>query len=271
MCFENENENMASYFSQIKEYPLLTKEEEEIIFNKTSLTEDDKEKLIVSNLKFVIQEAFKFKHSQIDIMDLIQAGNLGLIDAVKKYDPQKRISFIGFAKFDIRNRMIRALQGFSISKNIRIPDQTRLKISKIKKAKEEFLLSNKREATNAELSDELGFSESNIRKLSFYIDNHTTSIDALSEANYLEPSVSNKEIKETTSAIIRMEIEKFNLTDLEKDIIIKRFIEGVDFGDIVEIHNCSKEWIRKNQKSALRKLKESEALQDLFMEFVRIN
>ena len=142
MYFGRENKQIESYFKKIEKYPLLNKEEEESLFQKVALDEADKEKLVLSNLKFVVQEAFKFRHDQIDIMDLIQAGNLGLIDAVKKYDPQKRISFIGFAKFDIRNRMIRALQKFSIGKNIRIPDQTRLKISKIQKAKKKFLSDN---------------------------------------------------------------------------------------------------------------------------------
>jgi RNA polymerase primary sigma factor len=264
-----DNDRTESYFKKISQYPLLTKEEEEEIFNKTSLSEYDKEKLILSNLKFVIQEAFKFKNEQTDVMDLIQAGNLGLIDAVKKYDPQKRISFIGFAKFDIRNRMIRALQSFSLGKNIRVPDQTRLKIAKIRRTKDQFLKENQREPSNDELSEILGISSSNIKKLSFHIDNNTISMDMLSELNNYEPEGGSEIVLEDRKELIIIEIGRFNLTDLEKDIIVSRFIEGIEFSKIVENNNCSKEWIRKNQKSALRKLRESESLKDMFIEFSR--
>jgi RNA polymerase primary sigma factor len=271
MHFGHRNEDLESYIKQIKEYPLLTKEEELEIFEKKSLNDNDKEKLIVSNLKFVVQEAFKFKHEQIDVMDLIQAGNLGLIDAVRKYDPQKSISFIGFAKFDIRNRMIRALQNFSVGKNIRIPDQTRLKISKIKKAKEAFYNSNGRDATLKEISEITDIDEKKIKKLCSHINNHTKSMDVIVDSGYLEPTSDNNDILENRKEIILLEIEKHGLTELEKSIIVSRFIEGIDFCEIVEKNKCSKEWIRKNQKNAIRKLRNSDNLKDLFMEWVKIN
>jgi RNA polymerase primary sigma factor len=270
MYFGNGKEEIESYFNKIEHYKLLSKEEEEEIFNKEKLNENDKEKLILGNLKFVIQEAFKFRHEQIDVMDLIQAGNLGLLDAVEKYDHKKRISFIGFAKFDIRNRMIRALQIFSLGKNIRIPDQTRLKISKIKKIKENYKKEYGKDITLQEISDITGMTVSNINKLCHHIDPYTASIDVLVDNCYSEPSVENKEIKESINDIILSEIDGYGLTTLEKEIIIKRFIKGIEISEIVKHNNCSKEWIRKNQKNAIKKLKNSEILRDMFSDLVKI-
>ena len=75
------------YLKQIEHIPVLTREEEEICARKASMgDEKEKERLIVSNLRFVVSIALKYQNLGLPLMDLINEGNMGLIRAVEKFD-----------------------------------------------------------------------------------------------------------------------------------------------------------------------------------------
>jgi len=104
-------ENVDFYLKSIYKIPLLSKEEEESLLKKVK--EGDKEalqKLIISNLRFVINIAKRYAGYGIPFSDLISAGNIGLIEAAKKFDTSKGVRFISYAVWWIRQSIINTIQ-----------------------------------------------------------------------------------------------------------------------------------------------------------------
>ncbi len=94
----------SAYLAEIRKYPLLTKEEESeisrLVFDHQDMSAA--QKLTVSNLRIVAKIASEYHNSSLNILDLIQEGNVGLIHAVKKYNPYKGTKFSTYASFWIR-------------------------------------------------------------------------------------------------------------------------------------------------------------------------
>jgi RNA polymerase sigma-32 factor len=96
--------SLDSYFVQINRFHLLTQEEEfqlAVRYRKQNDI-DAAHQLITSNLRFVVKVAFEYKAYGIKLLDLIQEGNIGLMMAVKKFDPYKGYRFISYAIWWIR-------------------------------------------------------------------------------------------------------------------------------------------------------------------------
>jgi RNA polymerase sigma-32 factor len=96
--------SLESYLVQINQFPLLTKEQEfklAVRYRKHTNIEAA-QKLITSNLRFVVKVAFEYKSYGVKLLDLIQEGNIGLMMAVKKFDPYKGYRFISYAIWWIR-------------------------------------------------------------------------------------------------------------------------------------------------------------------------
>jgi RNA polymerase sigma-32 factor len=96
--------SLESYLVQINQFPLLTQEEEFQLAVKYRKYNDIEaaQKLITSNLKFVVKVAFEYKSYGVKLLDLIQEGNIGLMMAVKKFNPYKGYRFISYAIWWIR-------------------------------------------------------------------------------------------------------------------------------------------------------------------------
>jgi RNA polymerase sigma-32 factor len=96
--------SLESYLVQINQFPLLTQEEEFQLAVKYRKYDDIEaaQKLITSNLKFVVKVAFEYKSYGVKLLDLIQEGNIGLMMAVKKFNPYKGYRFISYAIWWIR-------------------------------------------------------------------------------------------------------------------------------------------------------------------------
>jgi RNA polymerase sigma-32 factor len=92
------------YLAEIRQYPVLTKEEESkisrLVFDHQDMTAA--QKLTVSNLRIVVKIASEYYNTYLNILDLIQEGNVGLLHAVKKYNPYKGTKFSTYASFWIR-------------------------------------------------------------------------------------------------------------------------------------------------------------------------
>src|SRR4030043_1848244 len=96
--------SLESYLLQINQFPLLTQKEEFELAVRYRKDNDMTavQKLITSNLRFVVKVAFEYKSYGIKILDLIQEGNIGLMMAIKKFDPYKGYRFISYAIWWIR-------------------------------------------------------------------------------------------------------------------------------------------------------------------------
>jgi RNA polymerase primary sigma factor len=106
-----EERSLDKYFDSIRELPLLTAEEERI---NGRLWQNDRNPeglrmLVEGNLRFVVKEARKFQGMGLDLLDLISEGNLGLIEAAKRFDPERENKFLTYASWWVRQAIFHAL------------------------------------------------------------------------------------------------------------------------------------------------------------------
>ena len=92
------------YLAQLRETPLLSKEQEEELFHRLQNSEDvdAARKLVMSHLRFVVHISKSYKGYGLHLLDIIQEGNVGLMKAVKKFDPSKKVRLLSFAIYWIR-------------------------------------------------------------------------------------------------------------------------------------------------------------------------
>ena len=111
---------LASYLADLKRHPLLTREEE-TRYARAARAGDQvaKEKLINSNLRFVVNIARQYQHRGIPLADLVSEGNIGLLKAADKFDPERGFHFTTYAVWWIRQAILKALE--ASSRTIRLP------------------------------------------------------------------------------------------------------------------------------------------------------
>lgn len=102
---------LAHYLAEVRKYPLLSREEEKeyaISYRETG-DRDAAEKLVTSNLRLVIKIAFQYHRQWANVLDLIQEGNVGLVEALSRYDPYRDIRYSSYAQYWIRAMILRFL------------------------------------------------------------------------------------------------------------------------------------------------------------------
>ena len=98
------------YLNDIAKYPLLTREQEKILIQLSAKGNREAQDLLVkSNLKFVVNIANLYKGQGLDALELINEGNMGLIEAARRFDPNQKIKFISYAVWWIRQNITRAI------------------------------------------------------------------------------------------------------------------------------------------------------------------
>ncbi|MCH2208797.1 MAG: RNA polymerase sigma factor RpoD/SigA [Lentisphaerales bacterium] len=152
------------YMNEIEEVPLLSRKEEYAI-GEQALQGDPKaiDKLIVSNLRLVVKIANDFKGFGVSLNDLIAEGNLGLIRAANKFDPNKGAKFSSYSALWIKQSIRNALA--KLGRTVRIPIQSISKISKIREGVKDLTEMLKRDPTDVEVAEYLVMPELTIRHL----------------------------------------------------------------------------------------------------------
>ena len=144
------SELLQKYFKDISKYPIY-KGEEQMELAKRMINGDNRarEQLINSNLRFVVTCAKQYINQGVPLIDLIQAGNKGLVQSVERYDPSKGYHFISYAVWYIRREILKAI--YNTGRTIRYPITYITKITKVKKAYDDFINKFQREPTDEEL------------------------------------------------------------------------------------------------------------------------
>ena len=102
---------LAHYLAEVRRYPLLSAQEEReaaVAFVEHG-DRDAAEKLVTANLRLVIKIAFQYHRQWANVLDLIQEGNVGLVEALSRYDPYREIRFSSYAQYWIRAMILRFL------------------------------------------------------------------------------------------------------------------------------------------------------------------
>ena len=149
---EQTTDALQLFFNELRKYPLLTKEEEiELAQGVERGDLEAKEKLINSNLRLVVSNARRYMRQDLNLLDLIQEGILGLIRATEKFDWRKGFKFSTYATFWIRQAIQRALE--SKERTIRIPNQVAQRERKVMRTERELAAKLGRDPTTEEIAE----------------------------------------------------------------------------------------------------------------------
>lgn len=163
------------YFNEVSKYRLLEPDEEAELARRTR--EGDPaalEKLVKSNLRFVVSVAKKYQHHGLPFSDLIGEGNLALIRAARKFDETKGFKFITFAVWMIRQAMIGAIT--ENNRMIYLPQNKERDLLAIHKGRQELEQLLQREPSDGEVADHLGLSLEDVRD-TLYFSSRTQSLE----------------------------------------------------------------------------------------------
>jgi len=258
---QSNSEILAIYLKEIEKYPILTREEENDLAKR--MMEGDeiaKEKLIKSNLRFVVSLAMKYKNKNIPMVDLINEGNTGLIMAAQRYDYTKGFHFITYAVWWIRNSMLRAIM--DQNRMIRLPMNRVNQLIRIKR-----FMNEKKDVNQQEIMKQFSISQKHLNSILTADKNHN-SLDApiISESSELTMKDVLVDIiygdpdSETTRDELRKVINEQlkTLTKTEELILKHRFgldnCEMLSLQEIGEKVHLTKERIRQLEKLAISKM-----------------
>ena len=266
--------SISWYLEQINKIPLLTREEENRLAKAAQTGDEDaKDSLIKANLRFVVTIAKKYQTSGISLLDLINEGNMGLIKAAEKFDPDRGYHFISYAIWWIRQAIILAIsQKTSL---IRLPVNRTVDIQKIEKVHRKLENELGREPTAAEISAELDMDDDEVNYLRSISQEYVSLDSSLGDGeemsvlstmeDYATESPDKKVLDESLTDALNSVLE--TLTESERDILKMRFgLNGkkpMSLQQIGDKFKLSKERIRQIEKKAIRRLRHPSRIQQL--------
>ncbi len=267
--FFEEEEALKQYLKQINQIPPLTPDEEKELARR--IRKGDKEalkRLVEANLKFVVSIAKRYRGKGVPFMDLINEGNLGLIEAAKRFDPDRNVKFITYAVWWIKQAIISAIAEqsgiFKISyKTLNLLNNVGRKFNELQKELN-------RDPSPRELAEAMDIDELALNSLLTTYGDHKSLDDYISsdtdDLNYEDvieqESVDDAETELIKKSFVEHLMESLSiLSERERDVLIHRFgLNGEEpktLQEIGKILNLSRERVRQIEKSALEKIRRS--------------
>ena len=261
-------DSMKAYLQEIGAVDRLTPEEEIEIGRRAAQGDPEaKEIMINANLRLVVAMARKFLNRGLSYQDLIQEGNIGLMRAVEKFDPDKGFRFSTYATWWIRQSLTRAIA--DQSRDIRIPVHTTEQIYKIKKIQRELFQEFNREPTPEEIAEKIpGMDAAKVTDL-LSVSQDTISLESPTgdeEDSTLGDFIKDDSIKGPEdvfkSEVLKDQIDKVlkELPEREEAIVRMRFgLDGTGtvktLDEVGKIYGITKERVRQIENKAMRRLK----------------
>lgn len=184
---DHSNDILVKYFHDINKYPILTNDEiNSLIPSAQKGNKEAIDMICKSVLRFVITIAKQLQHKGVPLMDLISEGNIGILEAIKKYKVEKEIPFIYYAIHWIKQKMYIAIYG--TNKSIRITFVQNMRINKIIKTSAKFQQDFQREPSPEELEELTEIPLKEIKILLPYLDK-IGSLDSTIETSDSETSL----------------------------------------------------------------------------------
>ncbi len=259
---------LQNYLKEISKFKTLSREEEHELGLRARAGDIDAiNKLVQANLKFVVKIASRYQNRGLSLSELISEGNIGLIKAIEKFDPEKDIKLISYAIWWIRQRIMLAVS--EKSSLIRVPLGKSSSARRRKSAQERIYTETGESASPEELGEMMNLPERSIEQLQGQMVETTSYDDLVQGGDHQEFSVRDllKDddasdpqklyYRDRMSEKLNKAIEK--LDKREADIIrtyygLNQEQESQNFAQIAETLGLSRERVRQIQKEALKKI-----------------
>ena len=264
---DSSDENVLSmYLGEINAISLLTREEEDTIARAAAKGEPlAKEKLVKANLRFVVNVAKKYQNQGLPLMDLISEGNIGLMNAIEKYDVDRGYHFISYAVWWIRQAILKAI--CEKSRMIRLPLNRANELVQIEKARKELQNIKGTEPETEDIAKFLNMDSAHVESL-VNIARDLISLDTpvftekdstllgefVEDTDYQSPdeTVMERSLKDEINSVLT------SLTLKESEIIQYRFgLNGripMSLKEVGDRFHLTKERIRQIEKKAIKRL-----------------
>ncbi len=264
---------LAAYMAEVTRHPLLSREEEQALARRYRDTGDVKAayKLVSSNLRLVVKLAHEYHRNPLSLLDLVQEGNIGLMQAVKKFDPDRGVKLASYAAWWIRAYILRYIMDNWKMVKLGTTEAQRKLFFKLRQ-EQERLLKQGVEVTPKLLADRLNVTEQDVVEMDQRLGNDELSLDAPlstdgdekqtradrllpSAAQAPDESVGNQQLRE----IFRSKLAKFaeGLNEKDRYIFERRLVadEPMTLQDIGAHYGVSRERARQLESALMARMK----------------
>lgn len=263
------------YFQRVKKIAILNPEEEkDLIIKAKSGDEEAFKKIIIANQKLVVKEALKYYFKEDNFLDLVNEGNKGLIEALKRFDPTRENRFYTYALWWVRSEIRRYLS--KNQKIISFPDIFYNSYLNFKKEYFKLQKQLKRKPSEDELAEQLNIPKKKVKVL-LSVPDEIVSLDKSMDNDHntkLSTLLPDKSLTDPQDILIGLSTRKLiqedvkELTDKEAEVIKMRYGfgegEAMKLREIAKKLDMSPEGVRRIELKALKKLRNKLMLQGIY-------
>jgi RNA polymerase primary sigma factor len=267
-------DSLNTYIREIAKFTPLTPDGEKELGRRIQAGDQEAlQSLVESNLRFVVHYAKRYRGLGLAYMDLIHEGNLGLMEAAKRFDPERNVKFISYAVWWVRQAILHALSEHA--RVFRLPQKLSGQVSKVQQAREKLKVELERMPTMEELAERTDHTPEEVQALLLASGDDVSLSAAVGEEGGLElgDTLEQEIIPSVEVEMIRTSFEKSiqsmvgDLDEKEREVIRMRFgLDGEEPRTLQEIGKAmdlSRERIRQIESRAKEKLRRSREAQGL--------
>jgi RNA polymerase primary sigma factor len=267
-------DSLNAYIREIAKFRPLSLEEEKVVGRRIQAGDEQAvQSMVEANLRFVVSYAKRYRGLGLAFLDLIHEGNLGLMEAAKRFDPERNVKFISYAVWWVRQAIFHALSEHA--RVFRLPQKLSGQVSRLQKLRDSMAADLRRSPTSAELAEKSELSEEQVDVLLRAGGDDVSLSAAVGDDGSLEfgDTLEQESIPSAELELIRTSFESqiqgmvAELEPKEREVIRMRFgLDGEESQTLQEIGDAlglSRERVRQIESKAKEKLRRSREAQGL--------